>query len=1043
MKYISLFFLSLWVGQVALGQSSQTQARVPVSLYAVSYQGQSGTPSVTITLNGETTTASGNGSESGLLETTLDVSATYTLSSTLSQSYYGKVFIESPGREWIVYVDGEPMNGPVYLYAGSLDFELSILPRRQLSAPAGQDSNLKLGSIHWEVSAGLLPSGKSAGNIYLKAENVSAGLHKPESFTFTNFYSSEVVLWRDTNDVIEYIQTPGNLVRIWYSTPNDKTYIDFHKAGEFTPGIAGGIAPDHTTGDYYMRYWITSPAAEEILIQQRLALNGQGSDTTAKQYHVRQDDDTWFYKTGFGGAYHRYEKRTYSTWVNNRRDETIEIGDGFDLSDSVTNVISKTKNEWERWKVGTDDEWSRVSFTWRDPDSGGKNYEDDYRYYVGGSDPDGVYGKIKSMRLSNGYSEKYDYFGDPGSGETDKRGLVRRIYSPSRNNDLSILSDANGSPGVGSFNGYITEYDYVGSDGSDTDDDFELSDLPTQRLRYLSNKLIGKSTYSHSLSSNHLNTTTKDYASNDANDYLVSGASFFRTNYSDEMIAGFPHYRSYPDNTSISYGYSWETSPDEFYALELSGTLDSGSVSAMNAERIEQVNWSGVSGNMNVKDLYMVPFQSTITVSIRDIRGFIDSIETFVFTGDSDSDRILESSEVQLISSVSYTYNDMGQVKTEKNDINGLEQTIAYDSSGRIQSRTDPAGLVTSYSNYNDLGVPQTLQQTGVQSSVYGSGATVDLITENVYDALGRLEYTLQDNGSETITQEFEYDEGGVLRKEILPCGKQIEYTPQKQGAYYRKMKVAELDDADTQVRYSVEKYYLDGSLENVTGDAAIHQYNTYQVTNPGQIIRYTDYGSSNKNGGHGTLTGRESITIFDWLGRPVGEYAKAMPSGMNGTDITYHDSNKWILSRYVYGASGTPQAGKLFQDLVYSVDKANFKNELEPTNSSGPSGAVQSRNRNIYTYNHLGQLLHQTFDLDNDSIADGTATDLDRITTYLSYAEEWNNQWFWIDAAYIWDENGSSAPVPVTSSFSMTRFSGFRPFLKSLFVYSLRILQM
>ncbi|NRA28520.1 MAG: hypothetical protein HRU10_14895, partial [Opitutales bacterium] len=635
---------------------------------------------------------------------------------------------------------------------------------------------------------------------------------------------------------------------------------------------------------------------------------------------------------------------------------------------------------------------------------------------------------MKNRRAYDGTWEKYDYYGPPSGSQRDKRGLVHRIYSPSIDNNASPLtSNGNGSPGVAGFSGFVTEYDYVGSDGSNSDDDFEEADLPTLRRQYLNNRLMGKTTYDYSSSSsNILVTKIRDFASDASNDYLETIQKRYRTGYSNEKISGLPYSVNTADNTRTSFGYQWRSATKEFLTFELSGTLDPDSQGAMNAELITHVNWTGEV--LDTENLYLVPNQSIITLTTRDIRGLVKRVQSYVFTGDPGNNGVLNGTDNQLVASTSYTYNDLGAILTERNDINGLQQTMIYDAHGRMLTRADASGLVTHYSGHNNLGTPEIIQQNGVKSSVHGSGASVNLQTLHTYDALGRLTDSIRDGGGETLTQEFVYDLGGVRTREILPCGKRIDYTPQIDGTHYRKLKVSEKsENGATEYRSYTQHFYIDGSLKSISGDAQVNIRNTYEVTAQGQLISFTDYGTTDTHGGNGDKHGRESITVSDWLGRTVGAYTKAMPNGMNGNNVQHHHSgDKWLLNRYVYGTQGNTQAGKLYQDLTYIVPRANFRQELAPTNSGAPTGSAQSRVRNLYAYDHLGQLLHQALDLNNNSQIDASNTQLDRLTTYHSYAEKWGSNWFWVDVSYVWDERGSNAPVAVSNSFTMSRFSGY-----------------
>ncbi len=91
--------------------------------------------------------------------------------------------------------------------------------------------------------------------------------------------------------------------------------------------------------------------------------------------------------------------------------------------------------------------------------------------------------------------------------------------------------------------------------------------------------------------------------------------------------------------------------------------------------------------------------------------------------------------------------------------------TYAYNSKGQMTSSTNALSQVTSYSNYNEFGLPETITDPN------------NVVTTLAYDNRGRLTSTEADDGGLDVVTSYTYYDNGLLEKVTLADGSWTKYT--------------------------------------------------------------------------------------------------------------------------------------------------------------------------------------------------------------------------------------------------------------------------
>ncbi|HWN08496.1 MAG TPA: Ig-like domain-containing protein [Pyrinomonadaceae bacterium] len=274
------------------------------------------------------------------------------------------------------------------------------------------------------------------------------------------------------------------------------------------------------------------------------------------------------------------------------------------------------------------------------------------------------------------------------------------------------------------------------------------------------------------------------------------------------------------------------------------------------------------------------------------------------FTYDTNGNRLTETDPT---GTVTYTYNQLGEVLTRTDQLNGVT-TNTYDSSGNLLTTADALNNTSTFT-YNTRG--QVLTATDARSKV----------TTFTYDAAGNL---TQQRDANNVTTFFFYDARGRITKVRDGLSRSTLYTYDPAG---RPNKVTHPD-----LSFMTFTYDLAGRRSVVTDERG--NPTTYAYDSAYRLTTVTDALSHPTSYGYDTMSNQTSMT--DALGRV--------------TDYEYDDFNRLKKTIYPPAVTGGP---RLFETVGY--DAAG--NVTQRTDTAG-------RVSNVF-YDNVNRVLSST-DPDN-----------------------------------------------------------------------------
>ncbi|MET9106651.1 LamG-like jellyroll fold domain-containing protein [Streptomyces zhihengii] len=293
----------------------------------------------------------------------------------------------------------------------------------------------------------------------------------------------------------------------------------------------------------------------------------------------------------------------------------------------------------------------------------------------------------------------------------------------------------------------------------------------------------------------------------------------------------------------------------------------------------------------------------------------------------------------------SSTYDGAGNVLSETTANGTLRTEYTYDAVGRTLSEvTDPAGLARRTTwTYDLAGNVETTASGGAPSNVpWPTSATAETV-RFVYDDAGNAEKEIVQNGTETSTTAYAYDDRGLVTSRTEPGGATTDYTYDELGRPLSTVAPAVLTESN-------------GSAATASRPTTWTGYDTF-----GAVTESVD------------ALGNTNRTTYDRLGRAVTASAPAYTAP--GTDRTVTP-----VSRAAYDALGnvTESTDPLGRTTRYTYDRQN-----RVTVKDVPVGTGDARAEWKYTYTRTGEPLTVTDPL--GARAETTYDDLDRpVTTTL-----------------------------------------------------------
>ena len=401
----------------------------------------------------------------------------------------------------------------------------------------------------------------------------------------------------------------------------------------------------------------------------------------------------------------------------------------------------------------------------------------------------------------------------------------------------------------------VTTYSYTPITGSD--DDGDLISRPRTVTRKVGTTVVGITFYVYDgdFATEDL-TVIEERAASQTASFGDTGNLRTTTVYHarDEAsyMAGKIETRQFPDGRKDYYYYQPGTYTGSAPSSLPGSWSDTGSDHVM--ETVVHATSSSSSG---------VTGKTTTDVLIRDMDGKVLLKARCGCLGSV-------GSTSRLSYAMDYTfweYDDRGRVETEYY-ANGLKRELDWSDCCGLEDETDRYGIVTSY-DYNAAG--QRIAETRE-----GIGSEADIVTTNVYDAVGRLITQTVQGSTLSLVTSNSYDDAGRRVESIDPAGLTNEWSFASGGL----VETNTLAGGATRVTTR----YEDGRLKSVTGTAVVAKHYDYGVNTDG--TQWTKVSTVSTN------SAMWEKTTHDLLGR-VKTVERPGYSGTETTTNTYDSAGR------------------------------------------------------------------------------------------------------------------------------------------------------
>ncbi len=781
------------------------------------------------------------------------------------------------------------------------------------NAPAGTDLGLKVGPLEWGVSMGNLANGKPAGNITLAAESISSTLFEPSALNYYTAYT--------TSDDVDVIRTGtgGSILRQVYTPQALADIVDLGSSYEirfYKPADVGSKTATYAvSGTPFIKYKIEKLGGSNSQLK---LTRTEGTRTTITEATYNSGD--WTLEAD--NADLRKLTKTSSTATGDRVETTV-----------VKHKPDTTELEATRFIKTYDDDgfaWGEELIELKETiDS--NDYITTYDYYTNSSDK-GDYTRLKSITYPDGNWVRYDY--DDGS---NYRGLVTKEYRPFKDSPTAASSATD-------TNCLATTYSYttVWTGGTP---------LPSTIETKNNNVTVAKSTFSYSYGSQHnskyaLVTTRNDYS--DSTNYQTTVTAAYR---SDQVAfyANKPIYVRYPDGRMQYYELTYDGVNDEWTESIYEGT--SNATGAVLKTTVLSQNF------------YLIKGKSTRIDIIRDNRGFVTDMESYVYNYDA-------TATFEKVTGITYEYEDAGYLKKRTGSNNTVYEATWVD--GEMISEETPDGTITDYT-YDDL---DRVTKKVVKTATVEGVVLPDITTQYEYDSDSRLLKQTVGPVSDPnpLVTEWVYHTAGRLEEMTAPGGYKTTYAYSSDDRTVTKTLPGISGDGGAGTEITTT--YRDGSVKSITGTAVSGITST-----AGQ---YFDYGTETDGRRWRKIAMGTSIASTRW-------------------------QKQWVNWRRQITKEEAPSyntLGNFIRSYVYDTTTGLLSYRTEP-------GLANT----YYTYNTFGEVEYEWLDV----ASGGTKVDnsADRIKKH-QWDYEKNTSWRRRYQEYVADMDASGNPTGTESRVQM-----------------------
>lgn len=809
-----------------------------------------------------------------------------------------------PGNYWLsfiaptgyaIYIDGistdlitQSPGGGEYGH----DYTIEIRPvANNTRGDAGSFSGIDFGkSVTWSVGLGGVRTGSTAGRICFKEYDLTTSPASRERLFYSapnNYGQITVVKDGASGQTLRQVSVPQTVVDL-VDDAGGGYWLKF-----YTQAQATWSSTIYTfSGSPWKTIRVESPDDYQLKITETEGSVSRVSLATAGDYTT---NDTWTLKEGSGTTYLRTTTNVSSVPASNERDVVASVFTGDTTSSTYLVSLTKYHYVMKAWGEELDKIFSYPTSSTSDADA----LKTTYDYYTTSTDY-GNYRRVKSVTEPTGNWVAYIYHDS-----WDYRGQVLYELHPYKDSPSTVTMNT----AVCRVFAYGYAADWTGR--------YRIS---SARIEYNGSATTGQRFITPTLNQTTLGQyytiyQTDDHANSSTSQRTISEIMDVRTGNNPDYN-GLVWSVKHPDLTQESYthctgSYNYSTKAfvygadiSHFRTIVWHGSTSSSGATGFNG-------YEGIPFTL----VYLIPYKSTMDVTIRNSAGDIIRAETHVYTG---------GSNFSPLTTEDFTYDSAGRL-TSRAASNGATTSYAY-TNGRLSSTTDPTGTETQFT-YDLLGRVETTIKKEASAGTYAD--QVDITTTNTYDGANHVtqsEVTATSMPAQTTTAQ--YDLSGRLKQQVANATASDTTKRFTSGYDYtlspRKVKITFPGGA-----YKTTEVYYDGQIKAVTGTAVVEQYFNYTVnTTPGTITTQVMSGTSTSSNAVNTTT--------DWLGRPITE-VKPSPAGSGDVTHTWYYNSSAQLYKF-------SQPG--LADTLYTYDTLGVLNleGLDVSDSAGtgsPNGSL------------------------------------------------------------------------------------------------------
>lgn len=583
---------------------------------------------------------------------------------------------------------------------------------------AGSSKGPKLGSILWQVGMGRLSDGRSAGNISVREEVLSALSYTPNVLIYSPPGNTDQVdVVKNLDDSLRQIKGNDALADIVVVSGSEYDIRFFDPANVGVKDEETGIYA--LTGQPFVVWKIKNPnpSANERLQISRT----QDSVTETSEYIWDPGSNTWSLATGAGT---KVETNVITTDVGTGdRIETTTIKDNNNV------VSSKSIKRYHAFAWG-DEVISEVS----DPDTA--NLTTTYAFFDNLSE-EGKYAHVKSVIFPDGSWEKYDY---------DVLGNRTKIIRPWKDIDFASGDETNSR--VTEYLHYYFRTDHLGEIRLynyvfTTEEKIEGVSVQKRIVIRLKNRIdellygVTESETVYSSATGGQTTVTTKYDSLQSEEWM----------WLADRISSI----MYPDGRLDTYRYEkGDFVPNVDPALSQFILNPNG---AAERQTIYHSTAAAPAGTAN---------KTSSEVAVTDDRGRSVLNETYVYTG-TDYERVSWSAQF---------YDARGH-NTETKGHDGTVTSAVWSGDAKT-SEIDQHGVETAYT-YNSRKQVKTSTKKGIAAGG-GFPAQADIVTTYTYDAEGRIVGQVTSSSGLSLSEVTAYDLSGRVQGKTSESGLSTTY---------------------------------------------------------------------------------------------------------------------------------------------------------------------------------------------------------------------------------------------------------------------------